>query len=205
MKLSTPKVYTCSRIVAVSWKISVSNYCRWIWSAQIPCLKYVHTCILNTYVYLKKYNQNINLRQWNLQSHKFYCFIKDMCTLSLWSIYWTLSMLNFIVCVCVRGGGRGLFLCCCFNAIFFEFRSKSFSCQTNRIWKNIFIDNIFNANSYFHTSSILNLCTSRRTQLQQKLEMSVSFVILSWFGLFVLMFCVAANIFAAVARRFLST
>ena len=26
VKLSTPKVYTCSLIVAVSWKISVSNY-----------------------------------------------------------------------------------------------------------------------------------------------------------------------------------
>ena len=40
----------------------------------------------------------------------------------------------------------------------------------------------------------VNLCTSRRTQLQQKLEMSVSFVIRSWFCLFVLMFCIAANI-----------
>ena len=55
VKLSQPKVYTCSLIVAVSWKISVSNYWSWIWSAQIPCLKYVHTCILNMYVYLKLY------------------------------------------------------------------------------------------------------------------------------------------------------
>ena len=112
VKLSTPKVYTCSLIVAVSWKISVSNYWRWIWSAQIPCLKYVHTCILKTYVYLKLYNQNRILRQWNLQSHKFYCFIKDMCTLSLWSMYWTLSMLNFSV----RVWGYGAIFCCCFNA-----------------------------------------------------------------------------------------
>ena len=72
VKLSTPKVYTCSLIVAVSWKISVSNYWRWIWSAQIPCLKFAHTCILTTYVYLKLSNQNSILRQWNLQSHKFY-------------------------------------------------------------------------------------------------------------------------------------
>ena len=48
-----------------------------------------------------------------------------------------------------------------------ELNPRSVSCQTNRIWKNIFIDNFFNAN-------ILNMCTSKRTQLQQKLEMSVS-------------------------------
>ena len=120
VKLHT-KVYTCRLIVAVSWKISVSNYWRWSWSAQIPCLKYAHTCILYTYVYLKLYNQNINLRQWNLQSHTFYCFIKDVCTHSLWSIYWTLSMLNFNVCVCGGGGGGagGYFYVVIFNAIFF--------------------------------------------------------------------------------------
>ena len=111
----------CSLIVAVSWEISVSNYWKWIWSAHILCLKYVHTCILNTYMYLKLYNQNINLRQWNLQSHKFYCFIKDMCTLSLWSNYWTLSMLNFNMCVCVGGD---YFYVVVFIAIFFEFRAK---------------------------------------------------------------------------------
>ena len=27
-----------------------------------------------------------------------------------------------------------------------ELNTKSFSCQTNGIWKNIFVDNIFNAN-----------------------------------------------------------
>ena len=144
VKLSTPKVYTCSLIVAVSWKISVSNYWRWIWSAQIPYLKYVHTCILNTYVYLKLCSQNSNLRQWNLQSHKFYCFIKDMFTLSLWSIYWTLSMLNFSVCVCVGGGGGGgrwvLFLLL-FLLLFFEFRAKH---------QIVFLPNKQNLEEYFH-------------------------------------------------------
>ena len=126
VKLSTPKVYTCSLIVVVSWKISVSNYWRWIWSAQIPCLKYVHTSILNTCVYLKIYNQNINLRQCNLQSHTFYCFIRDMCTLSLWSIYWALSMPNFnvYVSVCVGGwGGQGGYFNVVVLMLFFRIQS----------------------------------------------------------------------------------
>ena len=132
-------------------------------------------------------------------------FIKDMCTLSLWSKYWTLSMLNLhaFVCVCVWGGGAGgCFYVVVFNAIFFEFRVKhqNFT-EFERIssWTT-FLTRIF---SY----SILKviLCTSKRTQLQQKLEMSVFFLILSWFCLFVLNFCVAANIFAAMTPRFLST
>ena len=79
--------------------------------------------------------------------------------------------------MCVWGGGGGLFYVFIFNVIFsnLELRTKSFSCQTNRIWKNVFIDNIFNANIFIK----VNMCTSRRTQLQQKLEMSVSFAILS--------------------------
>ena len=58
---------------------------------------------------------------------------------------------------------------------FFEFRAK---------YQIIFLPNQQNLEEYFHRgylpSSILmvNLCTSRRTQLQQRLEMSVSFVIL---------------------------
>ena len=47
----------------------------------------------------------------------------------------------------------------------------------------------------------VNLCTSRRTQLQQKIEMSVSFVILSCFCLFVVMFCA---IIASPANRHLN-
>ena len=55
--------------------------------------------------------------------------------------------------MCVGGGGggaRGYFYVVVLNAIFFEFKAntKSFSCQTNRILKNILIDNIFNANIF---------------------------------------------------------
>ena len=58
-------------------------------------------------------------------------------------------MLNFNMCVCGGGGGgggRGLFLWG-FLMLFSnsELNTKTFFCQTNRIWKNIFIDNIFNA------------------------------------------------------------
>ena len=142
VKLSTQKVYICILIVAVSCKISVSNYWRWN--------MYIHVCTLNTYVYLKLYNLNINLRQWNLESHKFYCFIKDRWTLSLWSIYWILSMLTFSVCGAVGGGGgEGGYFFVVVLMLFSNWKpnTKSFSCQTNRIWKNIFIDNIFNANN----------------------------------------------------------
>ena len=92
-------------------------------------------------------------------------------------------MLNFNVCVCGGGGGGGqvaIFMLS-FLMLFFsdsELNTKSFSCQTNRIWKNILIDNIFIANISYSILKV-NLCTSKRTQLQQKLEMSVSFVTLS--------------------------
>ena len=63
-------------------------------------------------------------------------------------------MLNFNVCVRRGGGGggggRGLFYVVAFNAILSnsELNTKSFSYQTNRIWKNIVIDNIFSANIF---------------------------------------------------------
>ena len=60
-----------------------------------------------------------------------------------------------------------------------ELNTKSFFCQTNRIWENIFIDNIYRQFNFPSSMLKINLCTSRRTQLQQSLEMSVSFVILS--------------------------
>ena len=46
--------------------------------------------------------------------------------------------------------GKGAFYVVVFNAIFSnsELNTKSFSCQTNRVWKNIFIDNIFKANIF---------------------------------------------------------
>ena len=50
---------------------------------------------------------------------------------------------NLCICVCVWGGGVVLFTCVFFNAIFFEVRAK-----TNKIRKNIFIDNISNTNIY---------------------------------------------------------
>ena len=65
-------------------------------------------------------------------------------------------MLNFSVCVWVGGGGgggQGGFFYVVVLMLFFsnsELNTKSFSCQTNRIWKNIFIDNIFNANIFIH-------------------------------------------------------
>ena len=58
------------------------------------------------------------------------------------------------MCVCGGGGGgRGLFVVVVvvFNVCFFsnsELNAESFSCHTNRILKNIFIDNIFNANIF---------------------------------------------------------
>ena len=56
-------------------------------------------------------------------------------------------MLNFSVCA-GEGGGRGLFVVVVVVVVvnvFFsnsELNTKSFSCQTNIIWKNISIDNI---------------------------------------------------------------
>ena len=57
------------------------------------------------------------------------------------------------MCVCGGGGGggaRGYFYVVVLNTIFSNSKltPKSFSCQTNRILKNNFIDNIFNANIF---------------------------------------------------------
>ena len=55
-----------------------------------------------------------------------------------------------LCCVCVER--RGLFLCCCFFVmLFFRIQSLTpnhFLTKTNRIWKNILIDNIYNANIF---------------------------------------------------------
>ena len=53
-----------------------------------------------------------------------------------------------------------------------KLNTKSFSCQTNRIWKNIFIDNIL-MRIFSYSILKVNLCTSRRTQLQQKIKLSL--------------------------------
>ena len=71
--------------------------------------------------------------------------------------------------MCVWGGGGGggaggFFYVVVFNTIFAnsELNTKSFSCQTNRNWKNNILTRMF---SYLTLK--VNLCTSRRTQLQQ--------------------------------------
>ena len=75
--------------------------------------------------------------------------------------------------MCVGGGDY-------FDVVVFIaiFSNSELNCQTNRIWKNIFIDNIL-TRIFSYSILKVNLCTSRRTQLQQKIEMSVFFVILS--------------------------
>ena len=60
-------------------------------------------------------------------------------------------MLNFSMCVGGGGGGQvAIFFLLLLLMLFSnsELNTKSFSCQTNRIWKNIFIDIIFNANIF---------------------------------------------------------
>ena len=58
------------------------------------------------------------------------------------------------VCVCGGGGGGGqeaiFYVFVLYNAIFSnsELNTRLVSCQTNRIWKNIFIDNIFHMNVF---------------------------------------------------------
>ena len=53
----------------------------------------------------------------------------------------------FCVCMCREGGYFYVVFC---NAIFSksELNTKSFSCQTHKIWKNIFIEKIYNANIF---------------------------------------------------------
>ena len=49
-----------------------------------------------------------------------------------------------------RGAGGYFYVVVLYNAIFSnsELNTRSVSCQTNRIWENIFIDNSFNANIF---------------------------------------------------------
>ena len=139
-------------------------------------------------MYLKLFKQKNNRRQWYLQSHKLYCFIKDLCTLSRWPRYWTLIMPNFYWCwLCVgKVGWFGCFLCVFIIPFFFEGSKADLKTQI------IFLPSKQNLEKYFHRQHILhkyfpssilriNPCTSRRTQLQQSFEIRGSFVILSWF------------------------
>ena len=105
--------------------------------------------------------------------------------------------------VCEEKGA--IFMLLLFVMLFFsnsELNTKSFSCQTNRIWKNDFIDNIYNANLFPSSMLKIDLCTSRRTQLQQTFidECLFCYFELSLFVCIdVLRRC---NIFAVMTRRF---
>ena len=138
-------------------------------------------------MYLKLLKQKINRRQWYLQSRKLYCFIKDLWTLSRWPRYWTLIMPNFNWCwLCVgKVGCFGWGFCVFFYIIPF-IQKADLKIQI------IFLPSKHNLEKYFYRQHILhkyfpssilkiNLCTSRRTQLQQSFGLRGSFVILRWF------------------------
>ena len=81
------------------------------------------------------------------QSHNFYHFIKDLCTLSRGPDIEPLSCQNLIGVGCAKGGRAVMMLLLFFIILFFEVRAKtpkSFSC----LWKNIFIDSISNTNIF---------------------------------------------------------
>ena len=63
-------------------------------------------------------------------------------------------MLNFNAC-----GGRVFVVVVLMLFSNSEVNTKSFSCQTNRIWKNIFIDNIL-TRIFSYSILKVNLCTS---------------------------------------------
>ena len=103
------------------------------------------TCILNTYMCLKLNKQKINFRQRNLRTHKFYCFIKDQCTLSRGPDIEPVSCrILLMLCVCREGGCFDVVVFC--NAIFFEVRAKT---------QIIFLPNKWNLEKYFHRQHIL--------------------------------------------------
>ena len=96
-------------------------------------------------------------------------------------------MLNLSVCAWLRArtrvcvGQGAIFTVVVFNAVFFRIQSLT---PNHFLAKQIEFGRIFSSTTFltriFSYSILkLNLCTSRRTQLQQKVEMSVSFVILS--------------------------
>ena len=105
--------------------------------------------------------------------------------------------------VCAEKGAIFYVVVFC-NAIFSnsELNTKSFSCQTNKIWKNNFIDNIYNA--IFFPSSMLkiDLCTSRRTQLQQTFTDECLFCYFELILFVCIDFLRRCNIFAVMTRRF---
>ena len=94
----------------------------------------------------------------------------------------------------------GYFYVVVFNVIFSNSEPISHFLAKQTEFGRIFSSTTFLTRIFSYSILKGNLCTSRRTQLQQKLEMSVSFIMLSSFYLFV-----RCHIFAAMTRRFLST
>ena len=89
----------------------------------------------------------------------------------IFNLYHAKFYLMLVVC---REGFDGFFKYCSFEVT--AKKPKSFSCQTNRICKKYFHRQHI-LHEYFPSSMLkINLCTSRRTQLQQSLEMSVSLI-----------------------------
>ena len=88
-------------------------------------------------------------------------------------------MLNFNMCV--WGGGGYFYVVDFYNAIFsnseLNTRDQFLAKQTE--FGRIFSSTTFFTRIFSYSIPKVNLCTSRRTKLQQKLEMSVSLVILS--------------------------
>ena len=82
-------------------------------------------------------------------------------------------------------------LCCCFCNVFCEVRAKKqiIFLPNKQIWKNVFINNISSTNIFPSSILKINLCTSRRTQLQQCLEMMVYFELILFVYIDVLRRC----------------
>ena len=78
-------------------------------------------------------------------------------------------------------GDRGLFSVVVFNAIYFKFRAKHqiIFLPNKQNFGRIFSSTTFLTRICSYSILYVNLCTSRRPQLQQKLEMRLSFLILS--------------------------
>ena len=92
-------------------------------------------------------------------------------------------------------GVGGYFYVVVFNTIFSNSEPICHFLAKQTEFRRIFLSTTFLTRIFSYSILKGNLCTSRRTQLQQKIEMSVSY----YFELY------AANIFAAMTRRFLST
>ena len=121
-------------------------------SADIPtiscCLKFARTCVLNTYMGLKL-NKLKSIFDNEIYNHtSFIVSYKISVPFSRGPDIEPLSGRFFIdVCVCrERGCFDVVFLLFFCNAIFSksELKPKSFSCQSNSIWKIIFIRNVSN-------------------------------------------------------------